>query len=123
MLRGARDANGVLLSEVSPTSAYGVGIQYPMQGQWPTATETAELLAGDFSHGILGTRQDITYKMLSEATIYDENGDVLYALAQQDMVALRVVARFGFQVDNTITYANLNEATRYPWAVVTSPAA
>jgi HK97 family phage major capsid protein len=123
LLRGARDANGVLLNEVTPNSAYGVNIQYPMQGLWPTAAETAELLAGDFSHGILGTRQDITYKLHDQATLYDENGDVLYALAQQDMVALRVVARYGFQVDNTITYANTNEATRYPWAVVSSPAA
>ena len=122
LLRSARDNNGVKLMEVNPGSAYGVTIQYPMEGLWPTGLSKPEMVVGDYSHGILGVRQDITYKILTEATLYDDTGQVLYALAQQDMVALRVVARFGFQVDNTINYANTNEATRYPWAFVESPA-
>jgi hypothetical protein len=43
---------------------------------------------------------------------------VIYNLPQQDMVALRVVARYGFQVANAMTWENTNDATRYPWAVM-----
>lgn len=121
LLRGSRDANGVQLGEVTTTSAYGVPINYAAPGLWPTGSGATEFIAGDFSHAILGTRQDLTYKILTEATIYGPDSEVLYALAQQDMSALRVVARFGFQVDNTINYENPNANTRYPWSVITKP--
>jgi HK97 family phage major capsid protein len=121
LLRGARDAEGRQLTEVTPTSIYGVPINYASPGLWPTTSGSAELIAGDFSHAILGVRQDLTYKVLTEATIYGADSEVLYALAQQDMTALRVVGRFAFQVDNTINYANTDEATRYPWAIVSRP--
>jgi HK97 family phage major capsid protein len=116
-LRNARDANGVLLSEVSQGTIYGVPIQYAMTGLWPAAA-TAEAIAGDFSQGIIGIRQDITYKVLDQAVLTDAAGLVIYNLPQQDMVALRVVARYGFQVANAMTWENSNDATRYPWAVM-----
>jgi HK97 family phage major capsid protein len=116
-LRNARDANGVLLSEVAGGTIYGVPIQYAMTGLWPAAA-TAEAIAGDFSQGILGIRQDLTYKLLDQAVITDDTGLVIYNLPQQDMVALRVVARYGFQVANAMTWENTNDATRYPWAVM-----
>jgi HK97 family phage major capsid protein len=70
-LRNARDANGVLLSEVAGGTIYGVPIQYAMTGLWPAAA-TAEAIAGDFSQGILGIRQDLTYKLLDQAVITDD---------------------------------------------------
>jgi HK97 family phage major capsid protein len=117
LLRNARDANGVLLSEVSGGTIYGAPIKYAMTGLWP-APATAEAIAGDFTQGILGIRQDLTYKLLDQAVITDDTGKVIYNLPQQDMVALRVVARFGFQVANAMTWENANDATRYPWAVM-----
>jgi HK97 family phage major capsid protein len=117
LLRNARDANGVLLSEVSQGTIYGVPIKYAMTALWP-APATAEAIAGDFSQGILGIRQDLTYKVLDQAVITDDTGLVIYNLPQQDMVALRVVARYGFQVANAMTWENTNDATRYPWAVM-----
>lgn len=116
-LRNARDANGVLLSEVSGGTMYGVPIKYAMTALWP-APATAEAIAGDFSQGILGIRQDLTYKLLDQAVITDDTGLVIYNLPQQDMVALRVVARYGFQIANAMTWENTNDATRYPWAVM-----
>ncbi|MCA1570314.1 MAG: phage major capsid protein [Chloroflexi bacterium] len=122
-LRDVRDANGVLLTEVSATSLYGVAPSYPMRGLWPTGLSAAELIAGDFTEGILGVRQDFTYKVLDQAVIQDAGGVIQFNLAQQDMVALRVVARYAFQVANIINYDQATEANRYPFAVLRSPAA
>jgi HK97 family phage major capsid protein len=124
LLRNARDGEGRQLNEVNSSQAYGVGIDYAMEGQWPTGTSQPEFIAGDFSHGILGVRTDVTYKLLDQAALFNPDGTVQYNLPQQDMVALRVMARFGFQTDNTInrTKPTKTDATRYPWAVINSPA-
>jgi HK97 family phage major capsid protein len=121
-LRNARDANGVLLNEVAGGTIYGVPLSYALTNLWPTpGTGVPEAIAGDFTQGILGVRQDLTYKLLDQAVITDDTGAVIYNLPQQDMIAMRVVARFGWQVANPMTYANPNDATRYPWAVMTTP--
>jgi hypothetical protein len=88
-----------------------------MTGLWPAAA-TAEAIAGDFTQGIIGVRQDLTYKLLDQAVITDATGLVIYNLPQQDMVALRVVARYGFQIANAMTWENPTDATRYPFAVM-----
>lgn len=121
-LRGARDANGVRLDEVTTTSVYGIDVQYPMRGLWPTGASAVEMIVGDFSQGIMATRQDITYKILDQAVIQDNTGAIIYNLAQQDMVAMRVVARFGFQVSNIVNYDQPVEANRSPWATMLAPA-
>jgi HK97 family phage major capsid protein len=123
MTRDARDANGVRLAEVSPDEWYGERVVYPMRGQWPTGVSAAEVIAGDFSQGVLGVRQDFTYKILDQAVITDAGGLVQYNLAQQDMVALRVVFRVAWQIANTINYDQATEASRYPFGVLRSPAA
>jgi HK97 family phage major capsid protein len=120
LLRNTRDANGQLLPEVNPASVYGENIVYPMRGLWPApATGAVEAVLGDFTQAILGIRQDITYKVLTEATIYAADGVTpQYALAQQDMVALRIVFRCAFQTANTINYDNPTAGTRYPFSVI-----
>lgn len=119
MLRNTRDANGNLLAEVSPTGLYGVPVIYPMRGLWPAAgVGAAEAVVGDFSQAILGIRQDITYKVITEGVITDAGGLIQYNLPQQDMVALRVVFRCAFQTANTINYDNSNASTRYPFSVI-----
>lgn len=117
-LRNVRDTTGQLIAD--PT--YGVRVVYPMRGLWPSGTGEAEAIAGDFTEGIIGVRQDITYKVLDQAVIQDNTGAIQYNLAQQDMVALRVVARFAFQVANIINRDQPTEADRYPFAVMTTPA-
>jgi hypothetical protein len=81
----------------------------------------ARFVTGDFDQGIIGVRSDIRYKMLSEATLYNSDGSVMFALAQQDMVALRAVIRVAFQVKNAVTRMNTNATTRYPFAIVREP--
>ena len=69
---------------------------------------------------MLGVRQDMTWKLLDQAVIQDNTGAVIYNLAQQDMVAMRVVMRVGWQVANAINYQNSNSTTRYPAATLTT---
>jgi hypothetical protein len=60
------------------------------------------LMTGDWNQAIIATRQDITYKMLDQASIHDENGDLVYNFAQQDMVGLRCVGRYAYQIANAV---------------------
>lgn len=123
-LRGLRDKNGGLIFQPSltaetPSTLYAQPISYIKNGSWQS--DTAKLVAGDWSQAVYSIRQDITYKVLDQAVISDANGKIIYNLAQQDMVALRCVMRLGWQLPNPVTQLNGTE-TRYPFAVLT-PAA
>jgi HK97 family phage major capsid protein len=121
-LRNARATTGEALADAPPsdgTEAYGVPVIYPMRGMWPApATGAVEAIAGDFSQGLLGVRQDLTFKVLDQAVIQDNTGAIMFNLAQQDMVALRVTARFAFQVPNPLTYDQPAAGSRYPFGVL-----
>lgn len=83
-------------------------------GVWDKTKAT--LIAGDFSQAVYQIRQDITYKVLTEAVIQDpSDGSILYNLAQDDMVALRVVMRLGWEIPNPVNAENETE-TRFPFA-------
>lgn len=121
VLRNARKSDGERLMEVDDRQAYGVTIAYPARGLWPTGSGSAEMIAGDFREGILAVRQDFSYKVLSEAAIFNDQGQLIFNLPQQDMVALRVTFRCAFQIANTITYDQPDGAQRYPFAVLLAP--
>lgn len=53
-------------------------------------------ITGDFSKAIIGTREDIEYKVLDQATIV--SGDETINLAQRDMIAIKATMRMGFVV-------------------------
>jgi HK97 family phage major capsid protein len=120
-LRQARSTLGTRLTEVTPNSIDGMDVAYPMRALWPTGSGATELFAGDFSQGIIGVRQDLTYKVLDQAVIQDASGAIQFNLAQQDMVALRVVARFAFVVPNAISFDQPTEANRWPFGVLRTP--
>jgi len=87
-------------------------------GTYGRAAQSVKLIAGDFSQGIIGIRQDVTWKMLDQAVISDADGNIVFNLPQQDMVALRCVARYGFQVPNPYNRMQVSEAARYPFGVL-----
>lgn len=121
VLRSARDTTGQKLLDVSANTIEGSPTYYIMPGLWPSGSGVAELVTGDWSQMMLGVRQDITYKILDQAVIQDSGGSIQYNLAQQDMVALRVVMRLAWQVANPINYENQSAATRYPYSVLLTP--
>lgn len=118
-MRSARDTLGQRLLDISASgdSVEGVPIAYSMRGLWPSGSGAAVAFVGDFTQGIIGVRRDMTLKMLDQAVIQNGAGDILYNLAQQDMVAARLTFRVGFAVANTLNYDNANDSTRYPFAV------
>lgn len=61
---------------------------------------------------ILGDKQQIRTKMLTEATITDTDGQTSINLAEQDMVAMRFVERVGYvlAVPTAVTVLSLGEA-------------
>lgn len=99
-------------------SVDGVPIQYPMRGLWPVSggvgVNGVALLAGDWSQFVVGVKSGIEYKLITEGVITNDQGEIVYNLPQQDMQALRLKFRVGWQVSNTINNDNPNEGTRYP---------
>lgn len=91
----------------------GSPCEFPMDGSVAAADL---LLTGQWNQLVYAMRQDITYKILTEAVIQDGAGNIVYNLAQQDMVALRAVMRLGFALPNPINRKNQNSATRFPFA-------
>lgn len=85
-------------------------------GTWDK--NSATLIAGDFSQAVYAIRNDITYKVLTEAIIQDPtDGSIMYNLAQDDMVALRVTMRLGWEIPNPVNAENETSA-RFPFAAL-----
>lgn len=122
LARSARNADGQRYDEITITpdtvEVDGVVYRFPMRGQWPIGAGSATAIMFDPSEFVVGVRQDVTWKLLDQAVIQDNTGAIRYNLAQQDMVALRMVMRVGWQVANTINYDEPDEADRYPAGVL-----
>lgn len=99
---------------LNTTEIGSVRREFMDNGVWDKTKST--LIAGDFSQAVYQLRQDITYKVLTEAVIQDPtDGSILYNLAQDDMVALRVVMRLGWEIPNPVNALDETE-TRFPFA-------
>lgn len=116
-LRQVRDTTGqtIPLGEDIPRPLY------PLAGLWPSGSGAAEYLVGDWTRLVVGVRQDMTYKLITEGVITDGAGNIIYNLPQQDMVALRLVFRAGYAVSNPINYQQATEGSRSPFAVLRAP--
>ncbi len=122
-LRNVRDSAGQPIFKTSmqvPTQYEldGAPIIFPANGSIVSASSL--MFSGDWSQLVYAMRQDITYKVLTEAVIQDAAGNIVYNLAQQDMVALRAVMRLGFALPNPINRMNATAATRCAFAVLTA---
>lgn len=118
-LRGLRDKDDqpIYLDNIRGDGAagmvYGQDLFYVTNGAWDRTEAT--LLVGDRDKAIIGIRQDLTVKLLDQATLDIGGGDFLH-LAQRDMVALRFKMRIAFA---TAAPVNIEGgAGAYPFAVL-----
>jgi hypothetical protein len=90
-----------------------------MRGLFPAggvAGTNVRAFVGDWSEFVVGVRKDITMDVFREGVIQDNTGAIIYNLMQQDMSAVRLTFRIGWQVSNVVNYDQGVEANRYPAA-------
>lgn len=120
-LIGLRSTDGIPIyappAGDQPGTLYGFPINELMNGGWVNAD--ADIIGGDWSKVVIGTRTDIRFKLFTEGVISDESGAVVLNLMQQDSVALRATMRVGYCVANPETRVNPTDASRWPFGVVT----
>jgi HK97 family phage major capsid protein len=125
-LRNCRDTvgNPIFKASVQDPTRYeldGAPIYFPTDGSVQAlGASTGGLFVGQWDQLVYSLRQDITFKVLDQAVIQDAAGNIVYNLAQQDMVALRAVIRLGFALPNPINRMNQTAATRIPFAMLTT---
>lgn len=106
-LRGLRDNNGspIFKSDMQGSTPYaldGTPLVFPTNGAFDSSI--AQMVMGDWSKAVYSIRQDITVKILDQGVIQDPSTKaIVYNLAQQDMIALRVVFRMGWALPNSAT--------------------
>lgn len=112
-LRGLRTVDGlpIFKQDMAGATRYaldGAPLYFPGAGVVPKDRVT--LLAGDFQQAVYAIREDIQFDILTEAVIQDPSTkEIIYNLAQQDMIALRVYFRMGWALPN---YARMGDANR-----------
>ena len=132
-LRGLRTQSGTPIFQTSMQGSTqyaldGSPMYFPQNGSFDNSI--AQLIVGDFSQAVYAIRQDITVKILDQGVIQDPvTKEIVYNLAQQDMIALRVVFRMGWALPNFATtldpdrakvpFAYLEPATAAPTKTVT----
>lgn len=123
-LRGLRDGSTGLplfvqdMRSTIPYTLDGSRLEFPLNGAIDPAQTL--LISGDWNKLVYSIRKDITYKLLTEGVITDTSTprQIIHNLAQDDMIALRVTFRMGWQLPNPINYVQPTEAERYPFAVL-----
>lgn len=125
-LRGIKDQldRPIFMPSMQGASQYdldGSPILFPLNGAVDDSKSL--LFTGAWKKLVFSLRRDVTYKIFDQATLQDPaTGDILYNLAQQDMVAMRITMRLAWQLPNPVNRINANSATRYPFAVLTPTA-
>jgi HK97 family phage major capsid protein len=115
-IRGTVGVDGHPIFVRALDGSYALAGERVMVQRNGAASNDVPLISGDWSQIIWAVRQDVTVKLLTEGVIQDSEGTIVYNLAQQDMVALRVVFRVAVQIANPVTNDNTAEDTRYPFA-------
>jgi HK97 family phage major capsid protein len=99
---------------------YGERIYFSNAGLtgFSTAANNWSLITGDWTMAVLGIREDISMELFDQGVITDNTGAIQYNLMQQDMVALRVTARFAFAMPNPANRQNPTAGTRCAFGAV-----
>ena len=122
-LRGCRTSTGVPVfthnSSLSPADKFKYAIDgepaiFPVNGSIDSSTSLD--ICGDWSKLVYSLRKGLEFQILTEASIYDNSGTLQYALAQDDLVALKAVMRLGWQLPRPDN--RLDSSTPLPFAAL-----
>ena len=127
-LRGLRDSQKGMLfypneapnAAANTGSLYGEPIVFSNAGLsgFSTGAANYSMIGGDWKESMLAIREDIDVEMFDTGVITDAAKAIIYNLLQQDMVAMRVTARFAWAVPNPINRQQGVKASRYPFFAV-----
>lgn len=105
VIRKLKDKDGNYIFQNPGQGQPGTIWNYPYETSdaFPTLTAVTDgdqyILFGNLKQGcVFGDKQQLRIKMLDQATITDTDGSTVINLAEQDMVALRIVERVGYVV-------------------------
>ena len=97
---------------------YGYSLNEVMNGAWDN---DYTIVAGDWTKAVVGYRQEISWRIFTEGVISDDSGNVVLNLMQQDSVAMRFVARYGWAVADPVTpTSGQSDANTFPFGAVVS---
>ena len=120
-LRGLLDKNSrpLFRSDMQGATNYaldGAPLYFPENGAFDASK--ALMIAGNFKKIVYSIRQDVTVKILDQGVIQDPSTkEIVYNLAQQDMIALRVVMRMGWALPNPSTRLN-TDGSKVPFSYI-----
>jgi HK97 family phage major capsid protein len=119
-LRGLRSSDGlpIFSSDFKESTTYSLDGEPILFVQNGALASTVRMISGDWTQLVYSMRQDIRYKMATEATIQNAGGGIEYNLFQQDMVAMRVTMRLAWALPNPLNRTNQTDATRLPFAAL-----
>lgn len=106
-LRGLRSTSGtpIFSNSMTGSTSYaldGNPMYFPTNGSFDNSV--AQLIVGDFSQAVYAIRQDIGVKILDQGVIQDPSTkEIVYNLAQQSMLALKITFRMGWALPNPAT--------------------
>lgn len=96
----------------------GVTTYFPKNNAVPL--DQARMIAGDWNELVWSVRRDVTVDIFRTGVIQDpDTQEIVYNLLQDDMSAMRVVTRIGWQVPNPVNITEPDEESRYPFAILT----
>ena len=119
-LRGLKDKNDrpLFMENLHQGAQYtlaGMGMEFPRNGAFD-ATQ-ALMVTGDWSQAVYAIRQDVTFDVFTSGVVSDADGKVIYNLMQNDMKAIRMVIRLGWNILNPVNAVNPDDTKRFPFAV------
>jgi HK97 family phage major capsid protein len=101
------------------SSLFGEPIVFSNAGlsSFNTGASGYSMVGGQWDQSMLAIREDISMQMFDQGVITDNGSppQVIYNLIQQDMVVLRVIARFAWAVPNPVNRQQQTKASRYPF--------
>jgi HK97 family phage major capsid protein len=105
IIRKIKSNDGQYIYQAPSAGLPGTIWNYPYETSdaFPEASSVATgdqyVLFGNLKMGaIFGDKQQLRVKMLDQATVTDDDGSTVINLAEQDMVALRIVERVGYVI-------------------------